>query len=312
MLGQAPTLTRHEVADLAGVPFELSEELWRLLGFPHAADGDIAFTQADVDALKATVELMNLGVVSPESQSALVRTWARSFARLAEWQTGLLAEMAVGQGTPDERLIDLSREVLPRMELLQNYIWRRHLASATNQLLAVDDAGTGGVQLTIGFVDIVGYTSRSKHLDQAELVTWIEYFENEVIGVVTDNAGRVIKTIGDEVLFVTDDPADAVEIALILTARGEDEADQFPSVRAGIAYGEVVRRLGDVFGATVNIAARLTSVARPGAVIADKGAHDTLCADHGSEPEKSLVFRRLRRVSVKGYSRLDAWVVRRA
>jgi len=314
VLGSAPTLTRIEVAERAGVPIEMAHELWRLLGFPQADDDDVAFTEADVTALRLSHELMGLGILSPDSQAALVRTWARSFARLAEWETGLMAGIALKQGSPEEGLLALTEEVLPRVEQLQTYIWRRHLASATSQLLATEDAGDAGVQLAICFVDIVGYTSRSKDLDEAELVSWIEHFENEVMGTVVDHGGRVIKTIGDEVLFVHDDPRQAAEIALVLTARGEDDADSFPSVRAGVASGTVVRRLGDVFGPTVNIAARLTSLARPGAVIADKGTHDLLCSDHGQPETKAddLVFRRLRRTSVKGYSRLDSWVVRRA
>jgi adenylate cyclase len=314
LLGSAPTLTRIEVAERAGVPVEMAHELWRLLGFPQAEDTDVAFTESDVKALRLSHELMTLGILSPDSQAALVRTWARSFARLAEWETGLLAGIALQGKSPEESLLALTEEVLPRVEQLQTYIWRRHLASATTQLLATEDAGDAGVQLAICFVDIVGYTSRSKDLDEADLVTWIEHFENEVIGTVVDHGGRVIKTIGDEVLFVHDDPRQAAEIALVLTARGEDEDDSFPSVRAGVAYGTVVRRLGDVFGPTVNIAARLTSLARPGAVIADHGLHDLLCRDHGNPETRAddLVFRRLRRTSVKGYSRLESWVVRTA
>jgi adenylate cyclase len=315
VLGSSPTLTRVEVSERAGVPIEMAQELWRLLGFPQAEDDDVAFTEADVTALRLSHELMTLGILSPDSQAALVRTWARSFARLAEWETGLMAGIAEqGNKSPEEALLELTAEVLPRVEELQTYIWRRHLASATGQLLATEDAGETGVQLAICFVDIVGYTSRSKDLTEAELVSWIEHFENEVTGAVVDHGGRVIKTIGDEVLFVHDDPRRAAEIALVLTARGEDEDDRFPSVRAGLAAGTVVRRLGDVFGPTVNIAARLTSLARPGAVIADKGMHDLLCADHGEPETKAddLVFRRLRRTAVKGYSRLDSWVVRRA
>jgi adenylate cyclase len=141
----------------------------------------------------------------------------------------------------------------------------------------------------------------------------IERFGSSTTEVIAEGRGRIVKTIGDEVLFVHDDSRQAAEIALVLTARGEDPEDPFPSVRAGVASGTVVRRLGDVFGPTVNIAARLTSLARPGSVIADKGTHDLLCSDHGQPETKAedLVFRRLRRTAVKGYSRLDSWVVRR-
>ncbi len=128
----------------------------------------------------------------------------------------------------------------------------------------------------VGFVDIVGYTSRSRALSESELVAWLESFEADTTAIVLEHGGQVIKNIGDEVLFVADDAASATRAALALVARGNDEADEFPPVRAGVAYGPVVRRLGDVFGETVNIAARLTSAARAGTVLVDKGAHDVL------------------------------------
>jgi adenylate cyclase len=314
ILGESPTLTRHEVAEQAGIDPILSQMLWRLLGFPNTSDDDIAFTPADVEAVKLSMELMERGIVSPESQAALVRTLARSFARLAEWQTGLLAELGEAQNIDDEAYVALSADVLPRIEKLQNYIWRRHLASASASLLTAADAAAGAVQLTVCFVDIVGYTSRSKELDEAELIDWIERFEADVTEVVVDHGGQVIKTIGDEVLFVVDDPKEAADIGLILADRGADDDDPFPAVRVGIAYGDVVRRLGDVFGPTVNIAARLTSIGRPGTVIADKGVHDLICPDHAPNETRAddLALRRLRRTSVKGYSRLESWAVRRA
>ena len=86
-------------------------------------------------------------------------------------------------------------------------------------------------------------------------------------------------------LFTVADPAAAVTIAITLTARGEDPDDPFPAVRAGIAHGVVVRRLGDVFGSTVNAASRLTSAARPGTVLVDAGVHEALteAADDGDD-----------------------------
>jgi adenylate cyclase len=312
ILGEDPTLTRFDVAAQAGIDPAITQELWRLLGFPHAADTDVAFTTSDVEAARISMELMQLGVVSPESQAALVRTLARSSARLAEWQTRLLAE--VGNGISDEDYVALIGQVLPRIEKLQNYIWRRHLAGASAALLITEDSASVGTQLAVGFVDIVGYTSRSKELDEGEFIDWIERFESEVTSVVVDHGGQVVKTIGDEALFVVEDPQEAAEIGLILTARGSDEDDPFPAVRVGIAYGKVVHRLGDVFGTTVNIAARLTSIGRPGTVIADQGVHDLLCADHAPAETRAvnLRFRRLRRRPMKGFSRLDGWAIRRA
>jgi adenylate cyclase len=321
LLGDTPTLTRVQVAEQAGVPLDVALELWRLLGFAHQPDDAVAFTQADVTALEYTHDLVRLGILSPERQAALVRTWGRSFARLAEWQTRLLTDMALESPDPVARVSDLASEVLPRVAALQDYVWRRHLASAGGRLMASDSAGSDTSSLAVVFVDIVGFTARSKELTQVELVSWIEYFEAECSGLVVDHGGRVIKNIGDEVLFVADDLEGAARAALTMTARGADEEDDFPQVRAGMAYGDVVSRLGDVFGPTVNIASRLTSIARPGSVLVDQGAHDALTGegdeeDLGSEGDDErehdeFTFRRMRRTSVKGYSRLQPWVLRR-
>ena len=348
LLGAKRVFNRKEVADKAGVPIDVAEELWQQLGFPHASDDDVAFTKEDLKALQRTQELISLGILTPESQAALVRTWGRSFARLAEWQVSLLAELAIEDEDPQGRLTELMDVVLPRVEKLQAYIWRRHLESAASRLLSqVADGGPGTTStMAVGFVDIVGYTGQSKTLSDADLVEWVEYFENEMTRTVVDLGGRVIKTIGDEVLFVADDPVAAAEVALIVTERGEDADDKFPRVRAGIAYGEVVSRLGDVYGPQVNIASRLTSVARPGSVLTDRGAYEVLsgpiaedsietaelpAADESLRLSKILDraadelaqispytqagdyrFRRLPRKSVKGYSRLEPWLLRRS
>jgi adenylate cyclase len=349
LLGSKRAFTRKQVAEKAGVPIEVAEELWQQLGFPHAADDDVAFTKEDLKALQRTNELISLGILTPESQSAMVRTWGRSFARLAEWQVNLLAEMAIEGERPQERLTELMDTVLPRVEKLQSYVWRRHLEGAASRLLAnASDEGPGTTStLAVGFVDIVGYTGQSKTLSDSELVHWVENFENEMTRTVVELGGRVIKTIGDEVLFVADDPVAAAEVCLIMTERGEDDEDEFPRVRAGVAYGDVVSHLGDVYGPTVNIAARLTSVARPGTVLVDRGAHEVLSgpiaedavdtvelpADDDESPGLSKILdraaeelaqispytqagdyrlRRLPRKSVKGYSKLEPWLLRRS
>ncbi|MBM7508107.1 adenylate cyclase [Nocardioides salarius] len=332
LLGQAPHLTRIEVGERAGVPLELARELWRLLGFAETADDDVAFTEADVEALRLSAELTGLGVLGQDSQAALVRTWGRSFARLAEWQTTLLARVAAehaageAEGADDpaatvEAMTALVAEVLPRVERLQTYAWKRHLAGASSRLLALSDQATGAgagapgetvLPQAVCFVDIVGFTSRSKSLRESELVSWIEEFEHVSSSVVVERGGRVIKNIGDEVLLVADDVATAAEIALDMLRRGDDPDDRFPAVRAGVAYGDVVLRLADVLGPTVNIAARLTSLARPGTVLVDERAHERLVALDAGRDQAAYTFRRPQRASVKGYSRLQPWVLRRA
>ena len=86
MLGEAPHLRRADVSEQSGVPQDVARARWRALGFPEADDDDVAFTDADVEALRLTQELVGLGVIEPDTEQAFIRTIGRSFARLAEWQ----------------------------------------------------------------------------------------------------------------------------------------------------------------------------------------------------------------------------------
>lgn len=295
------------MARAADVPVDVSRELWRLLGFPEAAPDEPAFAELDVEALRLARELTDLGILGPESQAALVRTWGRSFARLAEWQVALLARVATERADqpgrdPEAQLAVLAEEVLPRVERLQSYVWRRHLASASNRALGAGETRP----MAVSFCDIVGFTSRSREMEDAELVAWVETFEARASEVVVDHGGRVIKNIGDEVLLVADEPLVAARIAHALVALGADEDDAFPEVRAGVAYGDVVARLGDVLGPTVNIAARLTGLARPSTVLVDDGMREHL------EDSEEWRLRRVPRATVKGYAKLRPWALRPA
>ncbi|WP_246087889.1 adenylate/guanylate cyclase domain-containing protein [Nocardioides albertanoniae] len=284
---------------------DVAEDLWHHLGFPHTGEDEVAFTDADVEALRMTEELVRLGVLSEDRRAALVRTWGRSYARLAEWQTSLLAEVARDRGGDEvEDLVGLAGQVLPLVESLQDYVWRRHLVSAARRMLTVADSTA--VPLAVGFVDIVGYTARSKRLSDKELVDWVEEFEDTCSGVVVENGGRIIKYLGDGVFFTFEDVEAAARTALELAALGDDDENAFPNVRAGIAFGDVVLRLGDAFGPTVNIAARLTTLARPSSVVIDQSSATVLDGLEGFETQK------MRRASVKGYSRLHAFRLRAA
>lgn len=307
LLGGPPVLTRAEVAARADVPLDMAEALWHSLGFAHAPDDAVVFTESDVRALEQTMRLIRAGILDEDSQAAMVRTWGRSFARLAEWQTSLLASIAVAADDPEARLEELAVDVIPLVDSLQSYIWRRHLFSASSRLL-LRPTDPEAVQ-AVGFVDIVGYTTQSKNLNETELVALVEHFEEVATSTVVDNGGRLIKTIGDEVLFVADSALEGARIARSLVDRaGEDE--DFPEVRAGVAYGPVVARLGDVFGPTVNIASRLTSLARPGRVLVDPGLRDALGEEDPDEAEFRL--RRVRRTSFKGYARFEPWQLKPA
>lgn len=305
VLGSARTLTRVQVAERAGVSLERAVALWQALGFSASqSDEDVVFVEADIEALGMVSSLTESGVLEPETELSLVRTLGRSLARMAEWEVSELASSR-GAGalfTETPELEKLVSELLPVVEQVQNYVWRRHIANAVGRLL-LRPGGDDGVRLAVGFADIVGFTRRSRGLSPADITRLVETFEATTARVVTENGGRMIKTIGDEVLFVADDPIAAARIGLALVEAADDD---FPTVRVGLGYGDVVSRLGDVFGPVVNVASRLTTLARPGRVLTDRGLHDVL----KTMPDDFRV-RRGRSTAVKGYSRLETWTLTR-
>ncbi|MCB0871658.1 MAG: adenylate/guanylate cyclase domain-containing protein, partial [Solirubrobacterales bacterium] len=194
--------------------------------------------------------------------------------------------------------------VIPQVEAVQAYAWRRHLLNAASRFLISPEYAEESAPMAVGFADIVGYTRQSRSLRTNELTRLVDDFEAESLSIITELRGRIVKTIGDEVMYAADDPADAVEIALQLAERHEHD-ESFPELRVGVAWGDVVAHWGDVFGPSVNVAARLTSLARPGKVLIDRELADSVRDNPG------YILRRLRRTSVKGYRRLEPWSVRR-
>lgn len=314
LLGEAPSLTGAQVAEEVGLDLAEARERWRSLGFPAVGDDVVAFTRADLEALRRTEELIALGVVEGEDQQALVRSLGRSFARLADWQMGLLARAVDPERMTLAQMAALVEQVTPSVDALQSYVWRRHtLLAASRMVLAQEgreqdgqapdgqapDDDVEGTVTGVGFADIVGYTRQSRSLSRRELARLVDHFEGRALEIVTEHDGRIIKTIGDEILLVADTPGALARIGLALVDEGECE--DFPELRVGLAWGPALARLGDVLGPVVNLAARLTSTARPGTVLIDRALADRLDDD----PEVSL--RRVARTSVRGYRRLEPW-----
>ncbi len=309
LLGGPRRYTRLQVAERAGMPPSRTQRLWRALGFADAADDDPAFTDADIEALDVLSRLIDSGFVGPDTEASIARAMGQALSRLADWQTDMLADVltrGTGDGerrpaAPDDA-VEAARALLPRLQHVQDYVWRRHLAANADRLLAATGAGDRR-ELAVGFADLVGYTSRSRGMGGRELGVMVEDFESIAAEVIARHHGRVVKTVGDGVLFTAAGAVDAVEIGLGLPDAWD--AEDRPPLRVGAAYGAVLTRLGDVYSPVVNLASRLTSLARPGTTLVDRELAQRL------RGLTAYRVRPLRRVSVRGYDHLQPWLVRR-
>jgi adenylate cyclase len=168
-----------------------------------------------------------------------------------------------------------------------------------------DDGADRTEPVTVGFADLVGFTALSWAVDADELRSLLERFESVSTDVVSRHGGRIVKTLGDEVLFVCSDVRAALDIAFDLHADVPDQDGRL-TLRIGLAYGEVLPRYGDVYGPVVNIASRLTSHARPGTTLLD----DELTAAV-RERDIGVDLRTVPPMAVRGYKHLKPHVVRR-
>lgn len=283
VLGGAERYTREEMAGAARMSLEEAGRLWRAMGFPDVGDSR-AFTDADLSALLRVASLLERGLIDMDGIIDVARSMGQTMARLADWQIETLGRRVLGADPPDswhelggspraDNLVDL----LPELEQLLAYVWRRQLAATLGRYLdhPRDGSDTTDVLATVGFADLVSFTRLSRQLDESDLAALVQHFESVSADIVHGESARLVKTLGDEVMFVAGTPEHAARIALELHGV-HARSEKMPQLRIGLATGAVLNRMGDVFGTTVNRAARMTALARPGTTVIDSVTSDAL------------------------------------
>ena len=287
LLGGKRLFTREDVTAALGIPTEFADRVWTAFGFAMDKTDEPLFTADDVQALQL---VHGLDDKQPEEfEIGMARALGQTMSRLAEWQAHHIAERMRAADSPD------LAQMLQAVQRVQILIWRRHLSAALQNALSMSE-GENRI-MAIGFVDIVGYTSLSRKIGMEELDDLLETFETNAFEVINSRGGHVVKTLGDAVMFSTEDPVAGAEIAIALQHLSAEHG--LPPLRVGVALGTVLTRLGDVFGEPVNIAARLTSSARPGTVLTD------LTFANAVEDER-FFFKSVGPLNVRGYKRLRA------
>lgn len=255
-----PYLTLEQAAGKAGLDVEQVSAIWCSSGLPTPAADEAALGDGDVEILRGIAELQACGLADPDVVLQLARVTGRHLQRIADAQIDAARHHA---GTD---LTDHVRHTVPLLERTLVHLWRRHLADAATRALLDGDAA--GELCAIGFVDLVGYTTRSQQLDDHDLARLVDRFEHTATTTVARHAGTVVKTLGDEIMFVHRDPVGAAATAVELIEACERDP-LLPVARGGIAWGRPLVLGGDYFGPPVNLASRITKLALPGTVLAD-------------------------------------------
>ncbi|MFF3037168.1 adenylate/guanylate cyclase domain-containing protein [Arthrobacter citreus] len=285
LIGGPRTLKRREAAAGAGVSLLSARKLWRAMGFPNLDDDAVFFTEADKDALSTVIELVREERLTEEAAISIMRSIGQMTDRMVVWQIeALVEEMVVQRGITDaearKRLVAAMPDLIEPLEKTLVYAWKRQLNAAIQRLALRAEAGLAShesdttddnplpLARAVGFADLVSYTSLSRQMNEKTLAQMVQRFEHKCSEIISVGGGRLVKTIGDEVLFNAETPEAGAEISLAL-AKAFTEDELLPSARVAMVWGRVLSRLGDIYGPTVNLASRLTSLAEPGTVLTD-------------------------------------------
>jgi adenylate cyclase len=301
--------TRVEVAELTGVDLPKLERFWRALGFAGVDDDDRTFTDLDLEAVRLYQGLQSLGAADTDTALQMARVMGSSLARIADAQLApgyiISAEMEADPVMSADAFAGVADVVIPAMTRILEFVWRRQVAAGIQRTMVARSHGLTSGQspvLSVGFADMVGFTLLSQHLSDEELAAVVRRFEEISHDIVTSSRGRVVKMIGDEVMFVTDTVADAARIGLDLADAYADD-DLLSDVRVGLASGPVLSRDGDYFGPTVNLAHRIVNIGNPGTVLMSDEFHTALEAQAPGEFTAQALRPRL----LKDIGRVQLW-----
>jgi adenylate cyclase len=280
---EQPKYTARELAERADVDLGLLERQWQALGFPLADPDELVYTEADLDAARRAKAFADAGL--PEEGLVEVgRVIGRSMANIASAVRELVGQTFARPGDTEyergARYARVAQALVPQIGPTLQQVLAGHLREQIQQEVVTraelaEGAIPGGEPAAVAFADLVGFTRLGQETEAAELGALIRRF-NALAQEVVEPPVQVVKLIGDAAMLVAPTPEPLLDALLRLVDRVDAEGENFPQIHAGAAYGRALRHAGDWYGAPVNLASRLTAIARPGSILADAELKDTV------------------------------------
>jgi adenylate cyclase len=265
--------SQRQIAEEAGLELDYLRQYRQALGLAVPDPDAEVLGEADLEGAKDTAAIADAGF-STEETLQVTRVLGRGMVRYAEALRTLFAQTFLEPGDSEldlaRRLQGSAEELLPLSSRLLDHVFLLHLQQLLrNDVLGIAERTSGKLSDTtetaVAFADLVGFTELGETVDSEELGGLAGRL-SKLASEVAEQPVRIVKQIGDAVMFVSPEAAAAVDTCLTLIERAEAE-DDFPPLKAGVAFGPAVNRWGDWFGSTVNVASRLTARARPNAVL---------------------------------------------
>lgn len=271
--------TPREIAELAGMPVADFQNLIAAVGLPRPSPDQRTFDEADLAAARRLRRFQEAGIPT-ENLLAATRQVGSSAARIAQAHRDLLASDIISPGADEyeaaTQLRQASLQLLPLAEQAVDYALRSHfIDQLRNQAMAMANPGLLGTgdstEVSICFADLVGFTRLGERSELETIGTVAKLLESVAIEV-TNPEVRLVKTIGDAAMLVSEDGAALFDAAIRFIEVGHQAGGELPALRVGVARGEAISQVGDWFGPPVNLASRITETARPDSVLAESKA----------------------------------------
>jgi len=279
--------TAAQIAELAGIEPEMLNSLSRAMGLPLAEPGEPVYTDLELQAAERLKVARALGVPDEETL-ALLRVLGRSLSQIAESLRAMPLKMVIEPGLSEaelaQRYAAAVEQMYPLVDPMVSSILTLHLrhATQTEVINALERSGgelPGSREVAVAFADLVGFTRLGEEVPPDELGRLAARLE-VLAAEVAEPPVRLVKTIGDAAMLASPEPESLLGATLGLIEAADTEGEDFPQLRAGAALGQALPRAGDWFGRPVNLASRITSVARPGSLLADEALRDSAGEDY--------------------------------
>jgi len=273
--------TASEVAAAAGIELETLLTARSAFGIPAPDPGERALGESDIEMARRARTVLEAGV-SLDQLVALNRVVGRSMQAVAAAARTMVAESSMRPGVTQRELAARWQQgaqgLTPLMEPVLGFVFSAHLRElVSNDVVGAADlvAGRtpGARTITVAFADLVGYTRLGEELPTEDLSALAKRLE-ELASEAAGGPVTLVKTLGDAAMLVAPRSEPLLEAGLKLLEAADAEGPGFPPLRVGVASGPALQRAGDWYGRPVNLASRVTGVARPGSLLATEEVRD--------------------------------------
>ena len=280
---EAALYTRIDLAKLSGLPLEFLIRLWRALGLADPGDEDVVFGDSDLDAVKLVATFRAAGL-DEDTLSLINQVLGQGMARLSETITQVVGEALLQAGDNEQtlglRYAQATEHLIPLLTPLLGYVlgvqFKDQIKGAVFSQTELSTGQFDNVrEMTVCFADLVDFTRLGERVPPEDLSRAGRHLTDIAVAAARPPV-RLVKMIGDAAMFVSPEAEPLVSAALALVADAESGGETMPPLRVGMATGQAVSDSGDCFGAPVNLASRVTAVARPATVLTTKAVRDAV------------------------------------